>query len=939
MHLAAQGLRNGECDLALAGGVNLIVEPFITIAYSQSRMMAPDGRCKFGDATANGYVRSDGAVMIALKRLSTAQAAGDHIYAVVRGSAVTNDGRTSGLLGRPGQAGQEEMLRCAYGMAGVDPRSVQYVEAHGTGTAAGDPVELAALSAVVGAHRHGAEECLVGSIKSNIGHTEGAAGAAGLAKLALALERGEIPASLHYEQPNPNIPWGELGLRIAAEHQAWPAVDGPRRGRVSAYGIAGTNAHIVLEQAPPSAGGVAEPIARTSHLLAVSAASREALRELGGRYASALAAGSAVADLCAAAATRRTHLAERLTAVGSDADEMSVSLHRSLAVLDARPGDTLRTPPQIVFVFPGQGSQWPGMARELLADEPVFASAVATCDAAIQAEAGWSPIEMLTASDPARIDDIDVVQPLLFVVQVSLAALWVSWGITPDVVVGHSMGEVAAAHVAGALSLTDATAVICRRSALLRSISGLGAMALVDLPLADAASAIAGLEASLSIAVSNSPRSTVLSGDPAVLQSVLLRLEAADVFCRPVKVDVASHSPQVDPLLADLRARLGELSPAASSVPFRSTVAGRVLDGPSLDADYWAANLRQPVLFGDAIAELAGSRPTVFVELSPHPILLSSIDQVVHDLEPRATVVAAMRRGEPEVATMLTALGSLFAAGAAVDWPAVTGVPATHVLLPNYPWQRQRHWYEPTQRSVHRDGGHPLLGDAIRPAAEPRSVHWQTSLGGEHLGFLRDHIVQGSAVLPATGFIELARAAFAERSRDRSLVDVELYEALPIDAKHPREVQCQVGRAVPANRSDHLHGTARGVRGGCLAPRRRVRCGDRHPDRRTSAPGAGTDDRRVPQYARAAQRPLRQPDLPRAPGTRARDQSRRLRQSRRAVRAAPCRPAATARPQPYAVVPDLLQHDPRRAGKCGVCPGRVCSSRSSTNPTPLRSST
>ncbi len=798
IHLACQGLLSGECDLALAGGANAIVEPFITIAYSQSRMMAPDGHCKFGDAAADGYVRSDGAVMIALKRLSSAQAAGDHIYAVIRGSAVTNDGRSSGFLATPGQAGQEHMLRRAYVNAGVDPRSVQYIEAHGTGTAAGDPVELGALGAVVGASRDVARPCLVGSLKSNVGHTEGAAGAAGLVKLALALERAEVPASLHVSRPNPSVPWQQLGMRVNAQHQPWPVTDGPRRGGVSAFGIAGTNAHVVLEEAPPTSSATAlpansAPTNATAHLLVLSAAGPGALRSLADRYARMLEAGiESVADLCAAAATRRTHLSHRLTAVGADHATLAASLRQNAGVLDvgaARPYSGAA--PRVVFVFPGQGSQWFGMARELFVDEPGFRRAMTECDAAISAEAGWSPIEMLTAIEqPSRLDDIDVVQPLLFSIQVSLAALWRSWGIVPDAVVGHSMGEVAAAHVAGALSLADATAVICRRSLLLRRISGQGAMALVDLPMAETAAAIAAHGATLSIAVSNSPRSTVISGEAGAVQEVLDALLANDVFCRPVKVDVASHSPQVDPLLGDLRAGLSTLAPGPTVVPFRSTVAGAFIDGPVLDGDYWAANLRQPVLFGDAVAELAAMGPTTFVELSPHPVLLPSVEQVIREIEPVGSVVASMRRGEPERPTMLAGLGALYEAGVSVDWMSVVGAPSSPVVLPTYPWQRERHWYEPSPSGDRPAGGHPLLGRSISPAAELGTVHWQTALDGDHLAFLHDHVVQGSSVLPATGFLELARAAVAGDSPAAVLLtDLRLHEALPLDAQHPREVQ------------------------------------------------------------------------------------------------------------------------------------------------------
>ena len=796
IHLACQGLLGGECDVAIAGGVNVIVEPFITLAYSQSRMMAADGRCKFGDAAADGYVRSDGAVMVALKRLAVAEADGDHVYAVIRGSAVTNDGRTSGLLGRPGQSGQEAMLHRAYANAGVDPQTVQYVEAHGTGTAAGDPVEVGALGTVVGIGRD--EPLLVGSIKSNIGHTEGAAGAAGLVKLALALEHGEIPATLHCERPNPLIDWAALGVRLNDQHRPWPNVDGPRRAGVSAYGIAGTNAHIVLEQAPTRQSS--RPLAnrRSPFVLPVSAVGTAALRARATAYAQTLTGDDApVAELCATAATRRTHHADRLAVVGTDETALADALReRADALAEGEPRTTAVDTPKVVFVFAGQGSQWAGMARELLAAEPVFAAAMTECDAAIRVEAGWSPLLMLAIGGElsGRLDDIDVVQPLLFSVQVSLAALWRSWGIVADAVVGHSMGEVAAANVAGALDLTDAVAVICRRSALLRRISGQGAMALVDLALAETAAVLVGHEATLSIAVSNSPRSTVVSGDPDALQQVLAELQAQDVFCRAVNVDVASHSPQVDPLLDELRAGLAEISPRGGSIPFRSTVDGETSDGSTLDAAYWAANLRRPVMFGDAVAELAANGSAVFVELSPHPILLPSIDQVGRAVEHEVSALASMRRGEGEVATMLAALAALYEAGVDVDWPAVTGVPAQHVVLPTYPWQRERFWYEsaPARRSGSAAGDHPLLGSSVRLAedADAHAVHWQTTLDGDDLAFLHGHVVLGSAVLPATGFVELARVAATVDSQEPvAITNVALHEALLIDPARPRDVQ------------------------------------------------------------------------------------------------------------------------------------------------------
>lgn len=821
VHLACQSLGAGDCDLAFAGGANVILDPTITIAYSQSKMMAPDGHCKFGDASADGYVRSDGAAVIALKRLSDAHAAGDRIHAVIRGSAVTNDGHSSGYLATPGRAGQEHMLRQAYANAGVDPATVQYIEAHGTGTAAGDPVELGAIGAVTSVGRPPGRPCLVGSVKTNCGHTEGAAGVAGLIKVALALEHGEVPPSLHLNEPNPNIPWDELQLAVCAERHRFDTSNGPPLAGVSSFGIAGTNAHVVLE-APPAANRAPE-VADVSgpHLLVISARSTAALRSLAAGYAGLLGSDRVLtAQVCAAAATRRTHLEHRLAVVGSDSDLVEALT----AFADGDEHPALRTAivdgavPRVVFVFPGQGSQWVGMARELLADDPVFRRAFERCDAAILAETGWSPVEVLADDRDDRLEEIDVIQPLLFAIQVSLAARLRAWGLEPVAVVGHSMGEAAAAHVAGALTLNDAVSVICTRSRLLHRISGEGAMAVVDLPAAEAQAAIAGREHELSIAANNSPRSTVLAGDPGALDAVLAELTAGDVFCRLVKVDVASHSPQVEPLLEELADALVDLTPAAASIAFHSTVDAAVVDGELLDAGYWVRNLRQPVRFAEAVDRLASSGPTVFVELGPHPVLLPAIEQASGQAELRT--IATMRRGEPQLVAVLQALADAHLAGAALDWSAIVGDATAHADLPLYPWQRQRYWYNAPRRRTGGRSGHLMLGDAVRPASEPGTVHWQTTLDAHELAFLSGHVVGGEALMPAAGFIEIVGAAAREAFGPTAplgldIVDLEITEALPLDTDRERQLQVTLHSSGTHGGRVHVYsGDAAGPGGG-----------------------------------------------------------------------------------------------------------------------------
>ncbi|PYQ42302.1 MAG: polyketide synthase [Acidobacteria bacterium] len=772
VHLACQALRSGECDLALAGGANTIFTPQVSLAYSQSRMLSADGRCKFGDARGDGYVRSEGAGVVALKLLSRALADGDPVQAVILGSAVNNDGKTSGFLATPGQGGQEDLLRKAYADAGVEPRRVEYVEAHGTGTSVGDPVELSALGAVLGEGRSPGHPCLVGSVKTNIGHTEGAAGVAGLIKVVLSLKNRMIPPSLHFETPNPAVPWATLPLVIPREARSWPASDGLALAGVSAFGIAGTNAHVVVQEASPAPERWKEASTASPRVLPLSARSPEALSELVAAWRVALRSAPAdFADLCYTACVRRTHHEHRLTIVARGGEEAAEKIDAYLRGEhpDAVPArGSAGSPPRVVFVFPGQGSQWLGMGRQALEHVPVFRASLEACDRAVREESNFSVIEELAAlPERSRLDQIDVVQPMLFSIQVALAAVWRSWGIEPAAVVGHSMGEVAAAHVAGILGLQDAAAVICRRSRLLRRTRGQGAMAVVDLSVAQAQEAIAGYEDRLSVAVSNSSRSTVLSGDPAALDEVIAVLERREVFCRRVKVDVASHSPQMDALRADLIEALRGLRPGPGRVPLYSTVTGQVAAGSLMGAEYWARNLREPVMFSTALGKLVADRHSAFVELSAHPILLPAIQQELQYLGREGAVLPSLRREEDEQATMLESLGALHALGAEVDWRALFPAGGRCLRLPAYPWQRERFWYDgsPAARGRNvsaRRGSHPLLGPHLASSTDAGMHFWETDLGPDLVSWTSDHRVDGLRVLPASAYIEMALAAAAE---------------------------------------------------------------------------------------------------------------------------------------------------------------------------------
>ncbi|MCB0171114.1 MAG: type I polyketide synthase [Anaerolineae bacterium] len=801
VHLACQSLRSGESSLALAGGANVILQPHISIAYSQSRMLAPDGRCKFGDARANGYVRSEGAALIVLKPLAQAMSDGDRIYAVIRGSAVNNDGRSSGFLATPGREGQEEMLRRAYEDANIAPNQVQYVEAHGTGTRAGDPVELGAIGAVVGANRSAETLCSVGSVKSNFGHTEGAAGVAGLIKVALSLQHRVIPANLHVQELNPNIPWEQLNLTVPTVSTPWPAVNGEAVGGVSSFGIAGTNAHIVLAEAPMKRSEASEVTLEKSYVLSLSAHTPEALRVLAENYKSFLAAEKAptLANICYTASCRRTHHLERLALVGDShqalIDQLNTYLEDELYLSSSEGSTSVDNESKIVFVFPGQGSQWVGMGRQLLEQSPIFYDTLKRCEQVFQPWVDWSLLEQLTLDEDSpvyRLNEISVIQPTLFAIEVALAAVWQSWGINPDAVIGHSMGEVAAAYVAGALNLEDAAQVICSRSQLMQQTSGQGAMAVVGLPFEQAEEVLQGYENQLSIAVHNSPRSTVLSGDPDALNEVMDKLRAREVFCRLVKVDVASHSPQMDSVRAELVASLANIQAQTPVIPIYSTATETIIEGPTLDAEYWGKNLRQPVRFLTMSQQLLADEFTVFIELSPHPVLLAAIEENAAELQKPNYNLASLKRDQPELATLLNELGSLYKRGYAVEWNKLYPTGGQVVSLPTYPWQRELFWIEASalsSRQRSRPGAHPLLSHYLRSAAGDHI--WETTLSPKLFPYLKDHQVRGSVVFPAAAYIEMALAAISELygSGSHLIKKVSFKEALFLDDDKPQLLQ------------------------------------------------------------------------------------------------------------------------------------------------------
>ena len=817
VHLACQSLRSGESMLALAGGANLVLRPEPSVGFCQAQMLARDGRCKAFDARGDGFVRSDGVGIIVLKRLADALADHDPIYAVIRGSAVNNDGRSGGLLMTPSRAGQEAVLREAYKNSGISPGQVQYVEAHGTGTSVGDPIEAMALGTVLKSDRPADQPCRIGSVKTNIGHAEGAAGIAGLIKVALALKHRAIPASLHFDQPNPAIPWSELPLTVQREMTPWPAEATPAVAGVSSFGISGTNAHIVVTDLLEATNGHCREAraADVAHVLPISAHSATALDAMARAYRDVARDGRGnLADICYTASVRRTHHDHRLSVLGRSLSEIGEQLDAHFAG-EARRGVASGrklpdTKPKIAFVFPGQGSQWLGMARRLLDQEPVFRTTLESCAQALSRYADWSLLDEIRAdAATSRLEELDVVQPVLFAVQVALAAQWRAWGVEPDAVVGHSMGEVAAAYVAGIIGLDDAARIICRRSQIVgRRASGHGRMAVVSLPLEATEAMLTGYADRVAVAACNGPTTTVISGEADALVELSQRAERRDIFFQFVKVDYASHSPQMDPLRDELLESLGAIHARPTSIAMMST-SGRatMIDGPECNAAYWVSNLRHPVVFAQAIDALIADGCDVLLELSAHPTLATSMSECLRQSQHPGIVLSSMRRDEDDRSVMLEAFGALYAAGFPSDWARLYPTGGHVVPLPAYAWQRERFWVEDSGQAPvappARKGGHPLLTRYFRSAADQGTHFWETDLSVRAFPYLSDHRVQGATVMPAAGFSEMALAAATEvfGAGRHTVRHLQFQKALFLADDQPKTIQLALSLVTPGEAS------------------------------------------------------------------------------------------------------------------------------------------
>ena len=763
VHQACRSLHDGESEMALAGGVMLMLDSRLYASASGQGMLSATGRCHSFDVEADGFVRAEGCGVVMLKRLDDAQRDGDRVLAVIRGTASNQDGRTDNILTPSGDA-QVAVFRAALAAAGVDPATVGMVEAHGTGTPVGDTIEYTSVSTVYGT----AGRCALTSVKSNFGHAESAAGVLGLMKAVLAVHHGVVPKNLHFNQLPEHLASIETGLFVPQEPTEWPVDESiaPRRAAVSSYGMSGTNVHAVLEQAPEPViadGGVTGSDFEQL-VFGVTSSSAEGLRETCARLADWVeAAGDDLnlGDLAYTLARRRGHRPVR-TAVTADSSSVLVESLRAIADGDdpfqAAVGQDDRGP---VWVFSGQGSQWATMGAGLLAAEPVFAATIAELEPLIAAESGFSVTEAMLA--PETVVGIDRVQPTIFAMQVAMAATMQSYGVTPGAVIGHSLGEVAAAVVSGALSMTDGVKVICRRSLLCLKIAGGGAMAAVELPAQVVREELEkqGIE-DVVVAVVASPTSTVIGGATATVRRIVAEWEQREIMAREVAVDVASHTPQVEPILEELAGMLDDITPLTPEIPYYSATLFDPREQPYCDVDYWIDNLRHTVRFSAAAQAALEDGFRVFAELSPHPLLVRAVDQTASTLDVPVATIAAMRRGQDTPQGLRTLLGDLFAAGARVDFAAL--LPAGQLVDAVLPTWSHRTLILERQtadqaRGAHLVAAHPLLGSHVRLLEEPERHVWAAEVGVAALPWLVDHQINNVPAMPGAAFCEMALSA------------------------------------------------------------------------------------------------------------------------------------------------------------------------------------
>ena len=826
VHMACESIRSGQCQMALAGGVNALLLPDFYVAFSQLGVLSPDGRCKTFDSRANGYVRSEGAGMVLLKPLRAAQKDGDSIYAVIRSTALNQDGRTQGMT-VPSQSAQESLLRTACQKAGVSPSQIQYVEAHGTGTPVGDPIEANALASVLNHNRPASKPCTIGSVKTNIGHLEAGAGIASLIKVALSLHHQQIPAHLHFENPNPQIDFEKLNLRVPSKTEPWVDSDGKRIAGINGFGYGGANAHVLVEQAPQVEVGsqnsqnptitekLYAAVTRTNGnghtakngnsdpapndvpvMLPLSARCPKALRDVARSMADWLdheGSSYSLNQISGFAAHRRSHQESRSAVYGRTHQEWIDRLDQ-IAKAD-EPNDSGRAGPSqldkgILFVCSGQGPQWWAMGRGLLESDPIFRESIELCDREFAKYVSWSLVEELSRDeDQSRMQETSIAQPCIFALQVALAAAWSARGVRPAAVVGHSVGEIAAAYVSGALSWEDACCVAIHRGRTMDLATSKGAMIAAGLSPEETKQWISGHENEVSLAAINGPTSVTISGDADTIESLAIKLDDAGIFCRRLAVEYAFHSPQMQPVCEPLLRCLANLHPQETHTPIISTVTGKVAAGEEFGAEYWWQNVRQSVRFADAMNVAAELGFGIALELGPHPVLAYSIAECFQKQGKVVRSFPSLHRKRNDLECLSESLGALYSSGFDLEWDKLYAIPEQRVPMPAYPMQRRRCWSESYESTVTRlvDDVHPLLGESTHHY-EPS---WQNRFDLKQQTYLADHRVREACMLPAAAMIEMAAEAARQikHSEEFTLQRLRLQNPCVLVADRPQHLE------------------------------------------------------------------------------------------------------------------------------------------------------
>ena len=773
-HLACQSLQDPANKMALAGGVNALLVPDYYVAFSQLGVLSPDGRCKTFDASANGYVRSEGAGMVLLKRLADAIADGDSIYAVIRGSATNQDGRTEGLT-VPSEAAQQQLIRDALQKAAIDAGQISYVEAHGTGTPIGDPIEARAIGKCYG--RPGGDPCRIASLKTNIGHLEAGAGIASVIKVALAIKHQQIPAHLNYNTPNPEIDFAESGLVVPRSTEAWQP-GGPRLAAINGFGYGGANAHLIL-------GEAGEPAARSSEVspkpdlvvIPISAHDKTSLANTASNWAEWLETNDVCGqDVAVAAARRRSHHAFRASIIGRDrqawAEQLRQLAHDPDAMsrqIDSR-ARTLSSaePAKIAFVCSGQGPQWWAMGRGLLKSSRVFRERIDACDQEFAKQVSWSLMQELSRDEQeSRMQETSIAQPSIFALQMALAEHWRSKGIEPSFVVGHSVGEIAAAYLSGALGFADACQVAVHRGRTMDAATSRGAMIAVGLSVDETRKWISDVADQVAIAAINGPTSLTVSGCADAIAVLHDRMNDAGIFCRRLEVEYAFHSPQMDPVHDELIRSLADLRPIKVTKPMVSTVTGGLIDGTELDGDYWWKNVRESVRFADAMNVLGEQQVDIAIEIGPHPVLKYAIAECFAEHDRPVLTLASLHRKEDDEIQIAQSLGQLYQWGYPLDWSLNAPIAAKHVKLPPLVMHKQALWSESQESRTSRlsPDWNPILGDPI----DGSKVGWEKRIDLREQESLEDHRVRDACVLPAAALLHLAATAGLQVGSERAV--------------------------------------------------------------------------------------------------------------------------------------------------------------------------